>query len=67
MYCIFVVYVVSDIDECIVNEPKPCDLSLCVNTLGSFYCNCATGFIKLNEDDTNCTDISKLILYYYLH
>ena len=35
----------SDIDECI-SEPSPCSLHKdCFNTVGSYMCNCKSGFI----------------------
>jgi hypothetical protein len=41
----------ADIDEC-TNGPNDCDVNFeCVNTLGSFTCECPTGF-EINEG--NC-------------
>ncbi|KAF6016884.1 hypothetical protein EB796_024803 [Bugula neritina] len=49
-----------DLDECIVN--MPCSLDLCVNTYGSFYCNCETGFIKHGGEGSLCEDIDECSL-----
>lgn len=45
---------ISDIDECVVD--RPCSLDICVNTLGSFYCNCELGYAK-EPSTENCVDI----------
>ena len=39
----------TDIDEC---ESSPCHANAnCINTLGSYVCNCSTGF---HGNDTHC-------------
>ncbi|XP_022805810.1 mucin-like protein [Stylophora pistillata] len=46
-----------DIDECKKNSPKECEHK-CVNTPGSFFCDCNDGF-KLKDDRRNCEDIDE--------
>jgi hypothetical protein len=45
--CLFVQYIfISDIDECL---SSPCtDHAVCRNTIGSFTCQCVTGFTAVN-------------------
>lgn len=40
---------VNDIDECDINDICQ-DNSFCNNTIGSFYCECYTGYHKNYED-----------------
>ena len=40
----------TDIDECIEGD-EHCN-QICVNTLGSYYCNCEPGYQLVN--DTKC-------------
>ncbi|XP_076437418.1 uncharacterized protein LOC143276674 [Babylonia areolata] len=44
-----------DVDECL-SQPCP-DEQICVNTNGSYVCNCPDGFAKIN--DTHCDDINE--------
>lgn len=41
----------TDIDEC--ENPKLCS-QICVNTSGSYHCQCLQGYV-LSDDDHNCT------------
>lgn len=41
----------TDIDEC--ENTKLCS-QICVNTSGSYHCQCYQGYV-LNDDDHNCT------------
>ena len=42
----------ADIDECATNNGG-CEQT-CINTIGSFYCSCRTGY-QLDGDGFNCT------------
>ena len=47
-------YLSIDIDECV--DPKSCsrsDSEACVNTVGSFVCQCKPGYMR-NYDESNC-------------
>ena len=44
-------HILADIDEC-AKENGGCEVS-CVNTDGSFECDCQDGY-NLNEDDETC-------------
>ncbi|XP_041363896.1 fibrillin-2-like [Gigantopelta aegis] len=46
--------VMSDVNECLL-FPGICKNGICVNTDGSFRCECRTGF-KLDASRTNCID-----------
>lgn len=50
---------VSDINEC---EEKPC-AHTCMNTNGSFICDCNVGY-SLSADGVNCTGILAKAIYY---
>ena len=41
-----------DTDECAINNGG-CE-QMCINTIGSFYCSCGTGY-QLDVDGFNCT------------
>ncbi|XP_061195846.1 matrilin-2-like [Saccostrea echinata] len=45
----------EDIDEC---QSSPCANGLCINTVGSYHCNCFTGWTSLHcdKDIDECTD-----------
>ena len=45
-----------DIDECSNEGINNCSSQLCINTLGSYLCNCQTGY-KLNSDNYTCIGI----------
>ena len=45
-------HILADIDEC-AKENGGCEVS-CVNTDGSFECDCQDGYV-LNEDDETCS------------
>lgn len=65
---IFYSYNVTDIDECsTINDCQ----QLCVNTVGSYSCNCDEGF-SLSDDGHNCTgmvyqNISNISFYIIAH
>ena len=48
----------TDINECEGNHP--CSQS-CINTDGSYYCNCLTGF-SLDQDTISCIGILYLFI-----
>ena len=47
-----------DIDECLVNNGT-CE-NICINTEGSFYCQCSTG-LELSADNRTCEGKLKLM------
>ena len=49
---------IADIDECVGDHG--CDQT-CVNTLGSYYCNCERGFQLINN--TECDGMDSLLGY----
>ncbi|XP_016117435.1 fibrillin-2-like, partial [Sinocyclocheilus grahami] len=49
-----------DIDEC-QELPSLCQGGNCINTFGSFQCDCLTGYI-LNMDNRMCEDIDECVL-----
>lgn len=50
----------EDIDECDFYKGNVCPVNaVCVNTLGSYYCNCKEGFKKQNPEDKMCIDIDE--------
>ena len=53
----------TDIDECLVDnggcvDPRY-DSTACVNTVGSHHCECRSGFLPDNVEQTQCTDIDE--------
>ena len=50
---------ISDINECQSNNGN-CD-QMCVNTIGSYMCNCSEGYL-LSEDLTTCDGNSDTIM-----
>ena len=46
------VLVLLDVNECLSNVTNACEQK-CVNYVGSFSCNCETGY-ALNEDGKSC-------------
>lgn len=46
--------IVSDVNECLMN-PNICKNGLCINTDGSFRCECGPGY-QLDASGTNCVD-----------
>ena len=48
---VVVVVVFPDVDEC-VSGTANC-LQICINTVGSYECDCQAGF-SLSEDNTTC-------------
>ena len=51
-----------DIDEC-SDETDGCS-QICLNTDGSFACECNSGYI-LDVDGTGCDDMYKLIVLFW--
>ncbi|XP_053372780.1 uncharacterized protein LOC123559692 [Mercenaria mercenaria] len=45
----------QDVNEC--SDSTVCS-QVCVNTAGSYYCQCNSGF-RLADDGTNCTDVNE--------
>ena len=43
----------TDIDECTDSSLNSCD-QICINTMGSFVCECNTGY-QLNDDLMTCS------------
>ena len=54
-----------DIDECADEGSNDCSHS-CINSVGSFYCECDSGF-ALQEDGNTCTGILYSIACFYFH
>ena len=49
---------IADIDEC---DAAPCDANAeCFNTVGSFQCDCSTGY---SGDGFNCTSMSQCMSF----
>ena len=48
---IMIMVIFTDIDECLVNNGT-CE-DICINTEGSFYCQCSTG-LALSADNRTC-------------
>ena len=46
----------TDLDECVSSEFNDCS-DICINTNGSYSCDCSEGF-SLNIDGKTCTGIS---------
>lgn len=55
--CVFLSFLIVDIDECVM-MPHLCRNGRCKNTIGSFHCECADGYI-LNGDAQHCKDIDE--------
>ena len=54
----------SDINECVVNATTACPAnSDCINTNGSYYCNCSKGY---SGDGYNCTGTGDHSLWRFL-
>ena len=52
----------ADIDECAINS-KLCDSNgECVNTVGSYYCLCKTGFVARGSECEGNIDVNGLPL-----
>ena len=56
--CVHFIVLFLDIDECAKHEDNDCE-QLCLNTDGSYVCNCSSGF-RLNADESTCD--GKIIL-----
>ena len=52
MYENVLMSVISDVNECL-NQAGMCQHGRCINTVGSFTCQCQAGFI-LASDGLNC-------------
>lgn len=52
---------ITDINECLTRKGG-CDDN-CINTLGSYYCTCNTGY-RLLSDKRNC--VGKYIIHMYM-
>lgn len=53
-YCI----TFSDINECSLSKPVCGDNSLCMNAIGSYRCDCVSGYHKIGES-LHCEDINE--------
>ncbi|XP_035788018.1 fibulin-1-like isoform X3 [Anopheles albimanus] len=50
----------EDVDECSMHGTKVCHHnSHCINTIGSFRCECKEGFKKQGSSDIICTDVDE--------
>ena len=49
-FCLFIVISVKDVNECEVNDPciSP---AKCRNTVGSYACDCPTGYEKKSKNE----------------
>ena len=52
MVTLVYLFILSDIDECQSNSTNSCQFA-CVNTLGSYRCECPVGY-RLGADGKNC-------------
>lgn len=50
----------EDINECEFYNNKVCPTNAeCINTVGSYRCECKSGFKKNHEDEKTCSDIDE--------
>ena len=56
------IFLSLDKNECLENE-NLCEHGSCVNTVGSYMCNCASGF-QSEETKTKCIGMSKFIIVF---
>lgn len=55
--CLLFVCLLADIDECSNGIPRCPKHSRCINSLGSFHCNCSSGYIK--SSGGQCMDVDE--------
>ena len=60
MYIVFL----TDINEC--ENSRICD-DRCINTIGSFFCECYPGYQLNNDDLMTCSGMKKYIIHSYVH
>ena len=52
----------TDIDEC-ATEGQCGMHKICENSIGSYQCSCASGFLQVSENPLNCEDIGQVALF----
>ena len=56
-----IIWIYLDVNECLVDE-NLCDEGDCINTQGSFKCECPTGYV-LSSDGKKCVDVRKELCF----
>ena len=51
----------TDIDECL--GPEHGCQQICENTVGSYYCNCSTGYV-LHADGLTCDGTGDIVIHF---
>ena len=64
---IYILYICTDINECISSSTNDCTQQ-CINTPGSYECDCFDGYRNITPNATQCEGIQVcLIVLYAIH